>query len=64
MTGPGFQDVIPETNWMFPAGKTSSPLNPVFDTLVKPQKTLMIAPEEVAEMRRAWVDEWLSAMSR
>ncbi|TKB62726.1 MAG: thiamine ABC transporter substrate binding subunit, partial [Mesorhizobium sp.] len=28
MTGPKFQDVIPETNWMFPAGKTDKPLNP------------------------------------
>ena len=31
MTGPGFQDVIPETNWMFPAGRTGKPLNPAFD---------------------------------
>jgi len=27
MTGPKFQNVIPETNWMFPAGKTDKPLN-------------------------------------
>src|SRR5262249_3785352 len=40
MTGPKFQDVIPETNWMFPAGKTDKPLNAAFDTLVKPEKTL------------------------
>ena len=48
MTGPGFQDVIPETNWMFPAGKTEKPLNPAFGKLVKPAKTLMFSPEEVA----------------
>ncbi|MCR4266578.1 thiamine ABC transporter substrate binding subunit [Nitratireductor sp. ZSWI3] len=64
MTGPGFQDTIPETNWMFPAGKTSKPLNPVFDTLVKPARTLEFTPEEVAAERKAWVDEWLSVMSR
>ncbi|WP_421872165.1 thiamine ABC transporter substrate binding subunit [Nitratireductor rhodophyticola] len=64
MTGPGFQDAIPETNWMFPAGETSGPLNPVFDDLVKPEKTLEFSPEEVAKNRRAWVDEWLSVMSR
>ncbi len=40
MTGPKFQDVIPETNWMFPAGKTDKPLNPAFGKLVKPAKTL------------------------
>lgn len=64
MTGPGFQDIIPETNWMFPAGKTSKPLNPVFDELVKPAKTLLYSGEEVAENRNAWIDEWLTAMGR
>lgn len=64
MTSPGFQDIIPETNWMFPAGKTSAPLNPVFDKLVKPAKTLLFSPEEVAANRKAWVDEWLTAMGR
>ncbi|MBX3579760.1 MAG: thiamine ABC transporter substrate binding subunit [Rhizobiaceae bacterium] len=64
MTGPGFQDVIPETNWMLPAGKTDKPLNPAFDTLVKPAKTLLFSPDEVAANRKAWVDEWLAAMSR
>jgi thiamine transport system substrate-binding protein len=63
MTGPKFQDVIPETNWMFPAGKTEKPLNPAFDKLVKPTKTLLFSPEEVAANRKAWVDEWLSVMS-
>jgi len=64
MTGPGFQDVIPETNWMFPAAATSKPLNPAFDRLVKPAKTLLFGPEEVAANRKAWVDEWLEAMSK
>ncbi|RCS23661.1 thiamine ABC transporter substrate binding subunit [Phyllobacterium salinisoli] len=64
MTGPGFQDVIPETNWMFPAGKTSKPLNPAFDTLVKPTKILMLQPDDIAKNRKAWIDEWLAAMSK
>lgn len=64
MTGPGFQDAIPETNWMFPAGETSEPLDPVFDELVQPAETLSFTPDEVAAKRRAWVDEWLSVMSR
>ncbi len=63
MTSPAFQDVIPETNWMFPAGKTDKPLNPAFDTLVKPARTLLFSPEEVEAKRKAWVDEWLKAMS-
>ncbi|NMG40703.1 thiamine ABC transporter substrate binding subunit [Chelativorans sp. ZYF759] len=64
MTGPGFQDAIPETNWMYPAGATSEPLNPAFDRMVAPSQPLLFTPEEVAENRRAWVDEWLSVMSR
>lgn len=64
MTGPGFQDVIPETNWMFPAGETSGPLNPVFDTLVQPAQTLEFSSEEVARHRQEWVNEWLGVMSR
>jgi thiamine transport system substrate-binding protein len=64
MTGPEFQDVIPETNWMFPAGRTDKPLNPAFDRLVKPAKSLLLPADEVAANRKAWVDEWLSAMSK
>lgn len=64
MTGTAFQDVIPETNWMFPAARTSKPLNPAFDKLVKPAKSLLFSPEEVEQNRKAWVDEWLAAMSK
>lgn len=64
MTGPAFQDAIPETNWMFPAGKIDKPLNPAFGRLVQPTETLLIPSEDVAKNRKAWIDEWLAAMSR
>ena len=64
MLSPAFQDIIPETNWMLPAAATSKPLNPAFDKLVKPSKPLLIPAEDVAAGRKAWVDEWLSVMSR
>jgi thiamine transport system substrate-binding protein len=64
MTGPTFQNAIPETNWMFPAAKTSEPLDPAFDALVKPAKSLLFSPDEVAANRKAWVEEWAAAMSR
>ena len=64
MTSPAFQDAIPETNWMFPAAATSEPLDPAFDDLVRPARTLAFTPQEVAENRQAWVAEWLAAMSR
>jgi thiamine transport system substrate-binding protein len=49
---------------MFPAGKTSAPLAATFDQMVKPDKTFLFTPEEVADNRRAWIDEWLNAMSK
>jgi thiamine transport system substrate-binding protein len=64
MMGPGFQDQIPTNNWMFPAGRTSAPLPEAFAALVKPEKTFLYSPEEVAKNRRAWIDEWLNAVSR
>jgi thiamine transport system substrate-binding protein len=64
MTSPAFQDIIPETNWMYPAAKTSKPLNPAFSALPQPVKPLLFAPEIVERSRKAWVDEWLSVMSQ
>ncbi|GAA0608444.1 thiamine ABC transporter substrate binding subunit [Paenochrobactrum glaciei] len=64
MLEPGFQDAIPETNWMFPVAKTSKPLDPAFDALVKPAKTLQISSEDVAANRKDWIDEWLNASSK
>ena len=64
MLTPGFQDHIPTRNWMFPAGRTSGPLPEAFGKLVKPGKTLMFTPDEVARNRKAWIAEWLDAMSK
>jgi thiamine transport system substrate-binding protein len=63
MISPAFQDIIPESNWMMPVAKTSTPLNPVFDTLVHPAITLSMAPDEAAKARKAYIDEWLAATS-
>ncbi len=63
MVGPDFQSIIPETNWMMPAFATREPLPAAFDALVKPEKTFLMSPDEVAANRRAWIDEWLAAMS-
>jgi thiamine transport system substrate-binding protein len=63
MLTPGFQDAIPENNWMMPAAATSAPLREAFSKLVVPTKTFLMSPEEVAKNRKAWIDEWLTAMS-
>jgi thiamine transport system substrate-binding protein len=64
MLKPGFQDEIPQGNWMLPAGETSAPLPEAFDALVKPATTLLYGPEDVAQKRRAWIDEWLDSQTR
>lgn len=58
-----FQSAIPEGNWMYPA-KLSGALPASFQTLVTPAKSLLTPAQEVDANRRAWVDEWLAAMSR
>ena len=64
MVSPAFQDIIPENNWMFPAGKTSAPLNPVFNKMVKPAKTFLYGAAEVSANRKAWIDEWQKALGK
>ncbi len=59
-----FQSAIPEGNWMYPAKLPASGLPESFQALARPEKPLFTPPEEVAENRRAWVDEWLAAMSK
>ncbi len=63
MVSPAFQDIIPTTNWMMPAAATSKALPDAFGKLITPKKTFLMSPEEVAKNRKAWIDEWLGAMS-
>ncbi|NLS05767.1 thiamine ABC transporter substrate binding subunit [Rhizobium sp. P32RR-XVIII] len=63
MVTPGFQDTIPTNNWMMPVSATSAPLPDAFGKLVTPSKTFLMSPDEVAQNRKAWIDEWLTAMS-
>lgn len=58
-----FQSAIPEGNWMYPA-KMPAVLPASFETLAKPATSLLTASGEIAEYCRAWVDEWLAALSR
>jgi thiamine transport system substrate-binding protein len=59
-----FQSAIPEGNWMYPAVTPEVGLPESFATLEKPEKSHYADPAEVDANRRAWVDEWLAAMSR
>jgi thiamine transport system substrate-binding protein len=64
LVSPEAQDIIPTTNWMMPAAAPSKPLPDAFGKLVQPAKTLLIGSDEVAKNRQAWIDEWLTAMSK
>ncbi len=64
MTGPEFQSIIPTTNWMMPVAATKEPLPEAFSKLVNPEKTFLLPSEEVAANRKAWIDEWLAAISK
>ncbi len=59
-----FQSAIPEGNWMYPAKLPEGGLPASFQGLGKPEKSLYADPAEVEANRRAWIDEWLAAMSR
>ncbi|HET7411908.1 MAG TPA: thiamine ABC transporter substrate binding subunit [Pararhizobium sp.] len=64
MISPAFQDIIPTTNWMLPAAKMDKPLPAAFQKRVKPDHTFLFSPKVVDEHRKAWIDEWLAAMSQ
>ncbi len=59
-----FQSAIPEGNWMYPAKEPAEGLPDAFALLPTPDKSLFMAPKAVSENRRAWIDEWLAAMSK
>lgn len=64
MTGPVFQQIIPTTNWMYPAALAKDQLPTGFTGLVEPQSVHLFDERNVAQNRKAWVNEWLEAMSR
>ena len=64
MLSPAFQEVIPTAQWMYPVIDLPNGLPPAYNKLVDPSKPLLFPAPVVAENRKAWVDEWLQAVSR
>jgi thiamine transport system substrate-binding protein len=58
------QALLPETNWMYPAKTPASGLPESFTTIDVPKKALISDPATLAANRRAWIDEWLAAVSK
>jgi thiamine transport system substrate-binding protein len=59
-----FQQIIPTTNWMYPAVLPRSSLPAEFSQLIDPGKALLFEDRQVAAQRKQWVEEWLEVMSR
>ena len=59
-----FQAVIPTTNWMYPAALPAERLPDGFDTLIQPEKALILSASDAAALRTEALDEWLDALSR
>ncbi|QSP93983.1 thiamine ABC transporter substrate binding subunit [Marinobacter salinisoli] len=64
MLTPAFQNHIPLKNVMYPAIDLGDDMPEVFDRLIEPETTRYFPPATVSANRRAWVDEWLNAMTR
>lgn len=64
MLSEAFQSVIPTTNWMYPAALPAEALPDGFETLITPERALILSPEEAAAIRGEAIDTWQSALSR
>lgn len=63
MVSDAFQTIIPTTNWMYPSVTPAGGLPDGFDTLVTPEKALLLPAAEVPALRENALAEWLNALS-
>ena len=59
-----FQNIIPTTNWMYPAALPLERLPEAFADLVQPKKALLFDAAEIETNRKKWVSEWLDALAK
>lgn len=64
VTGPEFQAVIPETNWMYPAVTPADGLPAEFLGLIQPAKALMLPAAEAEALRESATEEWRAALTK
>ena len=58
------QDIIPTTNWVYPATTTEAGLPEGFNTLHVPEKTLLIDGTDVEAKRQQWIDQWIDILGQ
>ncbi|MEM0948481.1 MAG: thiamine ABC transporter substrate binding subunit [Pseudomonadota bacterium] len=56
-----FQTVIPTTNWMYPV---RGPVPDGFDTLITPDRALLVAADKAQAVRDAALAEWRAALAQ
>jgi thiamine transport system substrate-binding protein len=61
---PAAQAALITTNWMYPATAPEGGLPAEFDTLIAPTATLILAPDQVEEVRQKAIVEWQDILSR
>ncbi|MEJ6391183.1 thiamine ABC transporter substrate binding subunit [Gymnodinialimonas ulvae] len=64
MISPAFQEIIPTTNWMYPAALAAEDLPDGFDTLTQPEQALIFDADEAAAVREDALATWQDALSQ
>jgi thiamine transport system substrate-binding protein len=64
MLSDAVQDIIPTTNWVYPATTTQAGLPQGFETLHMPEKTLLLKGTEVEAEREAWIEQWIEILAQ
>ena len=59
-----FQSTIPTTNWMYPVVTLNAGLPQGFETLIQPEKSLLLSPTDAEAMRDGALEEWRNALSQ
>jgi len=64
MVSDAFQSLIPTTNWMYPAVMPKDGMPTGFETLIQPEKALIVPADMANMVRDQALEEWLSALSK
>lgn len=64
MLSDAVQDIIPTTNWVYPATTTKTGLPDGFESLHLPETTLLIDGATVEKSRKQWIDQWVETLGR
>jgi thiamine transport system substrate-binding protein len=64
MVSDAFQNIIPTTNWMFPAVMPAAGLPDGFPKALPSSQSLIFSPSEAAAIRTGALEEWQAALSQ